>query len=77
MVLISIIASFAGNRIDVSERCIAKSDPYIVPVSTPNAPDGSFERIEKELEVTCLYKLLFLDYTSGIGIIYTHKNRES
>jgi hypothetical protein len=30
----------------VSERYIAKSDPYIVMVSTPNAPDGLFERIE-------------------------------
>jgi late competence protein required for DNA uptake (superfamily II DNA/RNA helicase) len=32
---------------DVSERYIAKSNPYIVMVSTPNAPDGLFERIEK------------------------------
>jgi hypothetical protein len=31
---------------DVSERYIAKSNPYIVMVSTPNAPDGLFERIE-------------------------------
>jgi hypothetical protein len=55
----------------VSERYIAKSDPYIVMVSTPNAPDGLFERIEKESEDTCLYKRLFLDYTYGIGKIYT------
>jgi late competence protein required for DNA uptake (superfamily II DNA/RNA helicase) len=41
---------------DVSERYIAKSNPYIVMVSTPNAPDGLFERIEKEAEDTCLYK---------------------
>ena len=40
-------------------------------VSTPNAPDGLFERIEKESEDTCLYKRLFLDYTYGIGKIYT------
>jgi late competence protein required for DNA uptake (superfamily II DNA/RNA helicase) len=32
----------------VSERYIGKSDPYIVMVSTPNAPGGLFERIEKE-----------------------------
>ncbi len=37
---------------DVSERYIAKSNPYIVMVSTPNAPDGLFERIEKESEET-------------------------
>jgi hypothetical protein len=46
---------------DVSERYIAKSNPYIVMVSTPNAPEGLFERIEKEPEDTCLYKRIFLD----------------
>ena len=56
---------------DVSERYIAKSNPYIVMVSTPNAPDGLFERIEKESEDVCLYKRIFLDYTYGIGKIYT------
>ncbi|MFL6432927.1 MAG: DEAD/DEAH box helicase family protein, partial [Nitrososphaeraceae archaeon] len=56
---------------DVSERYIAKSNPYIVMVSTPNAPDGLFERIEKEAEDICLYKRIFLDYTYGIGKIYT------
>jgi hypothetical protein len=55
----------------VSERYIAKLDPYIVMVSTPNAPDGLFERIEKEPEDTCLYKRILLDYTYGIGKIYT------
>src|SRR5919106_6437927 len=58
---------------DVSERYIAKSNPYIVMVSTPNAPDGLFERIEKEFEDTCLYKRLFLDYTYGLGRIYTQE----
>jgi hypothetical protein len=43
----------------VSERYIAKSDLYIVMVSTPNAPDGLFERIEKEPEEACIYKRLF------------------
>jgi hypothetical protein len=61
---------------DVSERYIAKSNPYIVMVSTPNAPDGLFERIEKELENTCLYKRIFLDYTYGIGKIYTQEEIE-
>ena len=39
---------------DVSERYIAKSNPWIVMVSTPNAPDGLFEWIERESEDTCL-----------------------
>jgi len=58
---------------DVSERYIVKSNPYIVMVSTPNAPDRLFERIEKEPENTCLYKRLFLDYTYGLGRIYTEQ----
>jgi hypothetical protein len=61
---------------DVSERYIAKSNSYIVMVSTPNAPDGLFERIEKESEDTCLYKRIFLDYTYGIGKIYTAEEIE-
>ncbi len=61
---------------DVSERYIAKSNPYIVMVSTPNAPEGLFERIEKESEDTCLYKRIFLDYTYGIGKIYTSEEIE-
>jgi hypothetical protein len=56
---------------DVAERYIAKSNPWIVMVSTPNAPEGLFERIEKEPANTCLYRRLFLDYTYGLGRIYT------
>jgi hypothetical protein len=65
----------------VSERYIAKSDPYIVMVSTPNAPEGLFEEIEQEPDDKCLYKRLFFDYTVGLGKIYTEqeiaKARES
>jgi late competence protein required for DNA uptake (superfamily II DNA/RNA helicase) len=61
---------------DVSERYIAKSHPYIVMVSTPNAPDGLFEGIEKEAEATCLYRRIFRDYTYGIGKIYTAEEIE-
>jgi hypothetical protein len=61
---------------DVSEHNIGKSNPYIVMVSTPNAPEGLFERIEKESEDTCLYKRIFLDYTCGIGKIYTAEEIE-
>ena len=57
----------------VSERYIAKSDPYIVMVSTPNSPDGLFEHIEKEPEETCIYKRLLLDYTYGPDKIYTRE----
>ena len=55
----------------VSERYIAKSDPYIVMVSTPNAPGGLSQQIEQEPFETCLYKKLFLDYMWGVDKIYT------
>jgi hypothetical protein len=55
----------------VSERYIAKSDPFIVMVSTPNAPGGLFQKIEQEPFDTCLYKKIFLDYTYGLDKIYT------
>lgn len=58
---------------DVSERYIAKSNPYIVMVSTPNAPGGLFETIEREPEQTCLYKRLKMDYTYGLDRIYTRE----
>jgi hypothetical protein len=38
-------------------------------VSTPNAPVGLFEAIEKEPNETCLYKRILLDYT------YAHQKR--
>jgi hypothetical protein len=55
----------------VAERYIAKSDPFIVLVSTPNAPGGLFDKIEKEPFDTCIYKKVFLDYTYGLDKIYT------
>jgi hypothetical protein len=55
----------------VAERYIAKSDPFIVMVSTPKAPDGLFDKIEKELFEKCIYKKMFLDYTYGLDKIYT------
>jgi hypothetical protein len=55
----------------VSERYIAKSDPFIVMVSTPNAPGGLFQKIEQEPADACIYKKMFLDYTYGLRMIYT------
>ena len=45
-------------------------------VSTPNAPDGLFEKIEREPEDVCLYKRIFLDYTYGLDKIYAIKEIE-
>ena len=52
----------------VSERYIAKSDPFIIMVSTPNAPGGLFESIEKE-EPSIYYKLRY-NYQVGLNKIY-------
>ena len=62
---------------DVSERYTAKSNPFIVMVSTPNAPGGLFERIEREPEETCIYKRIFLDYTYGLDKMYTIEEIEN
>jgi hypothetical protein len=65
----------------ISERYIAKSNPYIVMVSTPNRPEGLFEQIEREPAGKCLYHRIFLPYHVGLGKIYTEeeiaKARES
>lgn len=60
----------------VAERYVAKSDPYIVLVSTPNAPNGLMDKIEREPEDTCLYKRIKLDYTYGLHKIYTEAEIE-
>jgi hypothetical protein len=54
----------------VAERYIAKSDPFIVMMSTPNAPGGLFETIEKESFDLHLQENLFGLYY-GVGKIYT------
>jgi hypothetical protein len=60
----------------VSERYIAKSNPYIIMISTPNAPGGLFDTMEREPENTCMYKRIHLDYTCGLDKIYTEKEIE-
>lgn len=57
---------------DVSERYIAKSDPWILWVSTPNLPGGLFEEIEKN--PNSIYEKVFLPYTVGLGTIYTEED---
>ena len=60
----------------MTERYIGKSDPYIMMVSTPNAPNGLFEKIEMEPESSCIYKRLKMDYTYGLDRIYTRQEIE-
>jgi hypothetical protein len=76
-ILLDEVDFFRKNEQDevrhVAERYIAKSDPYIVMVSTPNAPQGLFERIEKEPFDKCK---MFLDYTYGLNKIYTKEETD-
>jgi hypothetical protein len=60
----------------VAERYIAKSNPYIILVSTPNLPEGLMETIEKEPSNTCLYHRIKLDYRYGLGKIYSIEDIE-
>jgi hypothetical protein len=60
---------------NVSERYIAKSNPYIVMISTPNKPFGLFEQIEKENH--SIYHCIFLPYTVGLNKIYTIEEIEA
>ena len=60
----------------VSERYIAKSNPYIILVSTPNMPEGLMQNIENEPEESCLYHRIKLDYRYGLSKIYSIKDIE-
>jgi hypothetical protein len=60
----------------VAERYQAKSNPFLIMVSTPNMPGSLMESIKKEPEETCIYKRLYLDYTYGLGRIYTREEVE-
>ena len=52
----------------VSERYIAKTDPHIIMVSTPNIPGGLFENMEKEKK--SIYTMKKLNYEKGLDRIY-------
>lgn len=58
----------------ISERYIAKTNPHIIMVSTPNNPGGLFEQMERE--EPSMYERLKLDYTIGIGKIYDNEQLE-
>ncbi len=59
---------------DVSERYIGKSNPYLIAVTTPNAPLQLADKINRESESQCIYKRLRLDYTYGVNTIYSNED---
>ncbi|HEY1248915.1 MAG TPA: hypothetical protein VGE97_08010 [Nitrososphaera sp.] len=59
---------------DVIERYIARSDPWIILVSTPAGPDGLFAQMEAEEH--SIYQRVKIDYRAGLGKIYSHEEIE-
>jgi hypothetical protein len=66
----------ANDAIDVSQRYIAKSDPYLIVVSTPNKPGDMLHQITELPEDKCIYKRIYLPYTVGAGNIFSQKDIE-
>lgn len=56
----------------VAERYWGKSQARVIMVSTPNVPNGLFDRMEHE-EYT-KYHRIFLHYTLGVNYIYTEED---
>ncbi|UVF62252.1 terminase large subunit [Nitrososphaeria virus YSH_1032793] len=59
---------------DSVERYIGKNSPPIVWISTPNLPDGLFDRMEKEK--SSIYFRIFWHYIIGLDKIYLEKEIE-
>ena len=53
----------------IAERYLAKSNPHIILVSTPNMPNGLFDRIEHDSN--SIYHKIFMPYTVGLGKIFS------
>ena len=61
--------SLQKEALTISERYLAKSNPYILLVSTPNLPNGMFDKIEHDNN--SIYHKIFLPYTVGLNKIFT------
>lgn len=60
----------------IAERYIAKSNPHIVMVSTPNIPGGLFEKMENDRTPNFIYHRIHLPWQVGLGKIYTPEEIE-
>jgi len=59
----------------VSERYIAKTDPHIIMVSTPNLPGGLYDEMEsEEKSIYKSYKRITWNYEVGLNKIYTQED---
>lgn len=58
------------------ERYIAKSNPFVYFVSTPDKPNGMFYEIFSQPQSETFYKQYRLDYKVGEGLIFTKQQIE-
>lgn len=63
-----------NNVVKVVERYIAKSDPYIILISTPNLPGGLFHTMDNDPKSR--YFTLRFNYEWGLGKIYDYEHIE-
>jgi hypothetical protein len=61
------------DAVDVSQRYIAKSNPFLIVVSTPDHPGDLLSQITEQNENECIYKRFFLPYTVGLGGIFSEE----
>src|SRR5918992_5840762 len=59
-----------------STRMAIPGKGYLCIETRYSRPDRLFNKIEKESFESCIYKKLFLDYTYGLGKIYSQKEIE-
>jgi hypothetical protein len=59
------------DKENTSERYIAKTDPYICMVSTPNLPLGLYDTMEREED--SIYIRKSMGYELGIGKVFTEE----
>jgi hypothetical protein len=61
------------NIMDIIIRNVPKSNPYLLAVSTPQKPNDAMDRLLKEAVETSPFKKVLLDWTYGVGKIYTQQ----
>ena len=61
------------DAVDISQRYIAKSNPFLIVVSTPDHPGDLLPQITEQNENECIYKCFFLPYTVGLGGIFSEE----
>ena len=61
------------NIFDILNRNVVKSNSYLLAVSTPNKINDAMDRLLKEDISKSIWKRVYLDYTYGLGKIFTQE----